>query len=87
MAVSCVELMKVVASGELLRRICAPEIKFVPATVRVKAPRFVTAGDMPAKVGVGFQRVTAEEEDLVLSAELVAVTVMVLGEGRVAGPV
>ena len=87
MAVSCVELTKVVASGESLRKICALEMKFVPVTVRVKAPRFVAAGEMPAKVGVGFQRVTAEEEDLVLSAALVAVMVMVLGEGRVAGAV
>lgn len=59
----------------------------MPVTVKVKAPRFVTAGEIPAKVGVGFQRVTAEEEDLVLSAALLAVTVMVLGEGRVAGAV
>ncbi len=86
-AVSCVELTNVVASGELLRRTCAPEIKFVPVTVRVKTPRFAAEGEMPASVGVGFQRVTAEEEDLVVSAALVAVTVMVLGEGRAAGAV
>ena len=42
---------------------------------------------MPERVGVGFQRVTAEDEDLVVSAELVAVMVTVLGEGRVAGAV
>jgi len=42
---------------------------------------------MPVRVGVGFQRVTAEEEDLVESATEVAVMVTALGEGRVAGAV
>ena len=86
-AVSCVEETKVVVSGELLRRTCAPLMKFVPVMVRENAPRLVEAGEMPAREGVGFQRVTAEEEDFVESAELVAVTVRVLGEGSVAGAV
>jgi len=42
---------------------------------------------MPVSVGVGFQRVTAAEADLVVFAALVAVTLTVLGEGRVPGAV
>ena len=42
---------------------------------------------MPVSVGVGFQRVTAAEADLVVFAALVAVTLTVLGEGRVGGAV
>jgi len=33
-AVSCVEETNVVASGALLRRTCAPEMKFAPVMVR-----------------------------------------------------
>ena len=86
-AVSCVAETNVVVSAELLRRTCAPETKFVPVMVSEKLPRFVAAGDRPVRFGVGFQRVTEEEEDLVVSAALVAVTVMVLGFGRAAGAV
>ena len=59
----------------------------MPVRVRVKLPRLVAAGEMPTREGVGFQRVTAEDDDLVLSAALVALTEMVLGEGRVEGAV
>ena len=86
-AVSCVEETKVVGSGELLKRTCAPLRKLAPVTVRENAPRLVEAGEMPERLGVGFQSVTAEEEDLVESAEEVAVMVTVLGEGREAGAV
>jgi hypothetical protein len=56
-------------------------------SVSEKFPRFVEAGEMPVSVGVGFQRVTAAEADLVVFAALVAVTLTVLGEGRVPGAV
>jgi len=55
--------------------------------VSEKLPRFVAAGERLVRFGVGFQRVTVEEEDLVVSAALVAVTVMVLGVGRAVGAV
>jgi hypothetical protein len=87
LAVSWVEETKVVVRAELLKRILAPLTKFVPVTVMENAPRFVEVGEMAESLGVGFQRVTAEEEDLVVSAALVAVTVTVLGFGRVAGAV
>jgi hypothetical protein len=77
----------VLVSAVLLRRTCAPETKFVPVRVREMAPRLPEAGETPVREGVGFQRVTAEEEVLVVSAELVAVTVMESGEGRVEGAV
>ena len=86
-AVSCVEETKVLARGLLARRTCAPETKLEPVTVRLKLPRLVEDGEMPVKVGVGFTSVTAQEPDLVESAELVAVTFTVLGEGRLAGAV
>jgi hypothetical protein len=84
-AVSCMEETKVVERAAPLRRTCAPEMKDVPETVREKLPKFVDAGEMPARVGVGLRSVTALEEDLEVSAALVAVTVTVLGEGRVEG--
>jgi hypothetical protein len=84
-AVSCVEETNVVVTGELERRICAPETKLLPVTVREKLPRLVEAGEMPVRTGVGFRRVTELVEDLVESAELVALMVTVLGEGTEAG--
>jgi hypothetical protein len=86
-AVSWVEETKVVVSAELLKRILAPLTKFVPVTVMENPPRFVDVGEMAESLGVGFQSVTAEEEDLAESATLVAVTVMELGFGTVAGAV
>ena len=86
-AVSCVEETKVVESAELDRRTCAPETKLLPVTVREKLPRLVEAGEMPVRTGVGFMSVTELVEDLEVSAELVALTVRMLGDGRVAGAV
>jgi len=86
-AVSCVEETNVVVSAESFSSTCAPETKFVPVMVSEKLPRFVTAGERLVRFGVGFQRVTEEEEDLVVSAALVAVTVMVLRVGRAVGAV
>lgn len=86
-AVSCVEETKVVESGVLVRRTCAPWTKLEPLTVSEKLPRLVEAGEMPVREGVGLRRVTAEEADWVLSAALVAVIEIVLGEGRVVGAV
>ena len=81
------EETNVVASGKLLSRTCAPETKFAPVMAREKLPRLVEAGEMPVRVGVAFQSVTAADEDLVESAEEVAVTLTVLGEGSEAGAV
>lgn len=47
----------------------------------------VEAGEIPVRTGVGLRRVTAEEADLVESAELVAVTETVLGDGSTEGAV
>ena len=86
-ALSCVEETKVVERATPLRRTCAPETKLLPVMVREKLPRLVEAGETPTSVGVGLRSVTALEADLVMSAALVAVTVTVLGEGRVEGAV
>ena len=42
---------------------------------------------MPVRTGVGLRRITEEEADLAESAELVAVTETVLGDGRAEGAV
>jgi hypothetical protein len=86
-AVSCVEETKVVERAVLLRRTSAPETKLEPVIVREKFPRLVEEGEMPTRVGVGLRSVTALEPDFVVSAALVAVTEMVLGEGRDEGAV
>ena len=78
---------KVVARGAPFISTCAPETKLAPVTVRVYAPKFVTAGVMPVMVGVGFRTVTALVEFFVESAALTAVTVIVFGEGSAAGAV
>ena len=54
---------------------------------KLKLPALTAAGEMVAKEGVGFRSVIALGEDLVLSATLVAVTEMVLGEGTEEGAV
>ena len=54
---------------------------------KVKLPALMEFGEMVAKAGVGFRRVMALWEELVLSATLVAVTEMVLGEGTDEGAV
>jgi hypothetical protein len=86
-AVNCVEETNVVVSAVVLNITCAPDTKLLPVSVSVKFPRFVEAGEMPLSVGVGFQSVTEAEPDFVVSAALVAVTLMVFGEGSVAGAV
>lgn len=86
-AESCVDETKVVERAEPLRRTCAPETKLVPVTEREKLPRLVEEGEMPVSVGEGLRRVTALEEDLEVSAALMAVTEIVFGEGRTAGAV
>lgn len=59
----------------------------LPESVREKLPRFVEAGEMPVRTGVGVSKVIVLEEDLEVSAVLVAVRVTELGEGTVAGEV
>jgi hypothetical protein len=53
----------------------------------MKLPVLMEFGEMVVKEGVGFRRVMALGEELVLSAALVAVTEMVLGEGTDEGAV
>lgn len=86
-AVSCVEETNVVEMGALERRTCAPETKLLPVMVREKLPRLVEAGEIPVRTGVGFMSVTELVEDLEVSAELVALMVTVLGDGREVGAV
>jgi hypothetical protein len=65
----------------------APLTKLVPDIVRVIAPTFTWAGEIPEICGTGFQSVTALE--LVTEVFLVSVTsiVTVFGVGRIAGAV
>ena len=86
-AMSRAEETKVVVSAAPLRRICAPLTKLEPVTAREKLPTLVEDGLMPVREGVGLRRATLAEEDLVVSAPLVAVTEIVLGEGREEGAV
>jgi len=86
-AVSCVEETKVVVRTAPLRRTLAPETKLLPVRLREKSPRLVEVGEIPVSEGVGFRRVTAEVENFVASATLVAVTETVFGEGRAEGAV
>jgi hypothetical protein len=55
--------------------------------VSEKLPRFVEAGEIPVRTGVGFIRITELAADLEASAELVALMVMELGVGRAEGAV
>jgi hypothetical protein len=86
-AASCVVETNVVVSGMVASMTCAPWMKFVPVTMRLKVPVPTLAGFAPASVGVGFNRVTALEAVSVLRAALVAVIVSVLGLGSDAGAV
>ena len=87
MAVSCVEDLKVVASGTPARSTCAPLTNPLPFTVIANAPAGTDVGAMPASTGTGFCRVTALLPVAVASAELTARTVTVLELGIVLGAV
>ena len=84
-ALSCVDDVKLVVNGVLPSMTCAPDMKFVPARVRVKEPVGMLAGLVLVSVGVGLIRVTLLEADFEVSATLVAVMVMVFGVGRAVG--
>jgi hypothetical protein len=86
-AVSWVEEIKVVAIGAEESSTCAPGTKLLPVIARLKAPVPVLEGVIPAMVGVGFNSVTALEALAEEEAALVAVMVMLFGEGREAGAV
>lgn len=86
-AVSWVEETKVVERAVEFMYTIAPERNLLPVRVSVKLPRFVEAGEMPVRTGVGVSRVMVLEADLEESATLVAVSVTVLGFGTVAGEV
>jgi hypothetical protein len=86
-AVSWVEETNVVEIGAEESNTWAPRTKFVPVIARVKDPVPVLDGVMPAIVGVGFNRVTALEALADEDAALVAVIVMLFGEGSEAGAV
>lgn len=75
---------KVVERGIVPRKTCAPETKLLPVTVRLKLPDPTLEGFASEATGVGLNRVT--ELEAVVEPE-VAVTVRVLGLGRVVGAV
>lgn len=76
-----------VVSGVEFMYTTAPEINLLPVRVIEKLPRLVEAGERPVRTGVGVRRVIVLEEDLEVSAALVAVRVTVLGLGTKAGEV
>jgi hypothetical protein len=84
-AVSCVDDMKVVASGAPARSTCAPLTNPLPFTAIANAPAGTDVGAMLASTGTGFCTVTALLPVAVASAELTARTVTVLELGTVAG--
>jgi hypothetical protein len=59
----------------------------LPFNVSEKAPGAIVVGLTDVSTGTGFSSVTAPFPDLVASAALVAVTVIVLGVGKLAGAV
>lgn len=84
-AVSFVAETNVVGRAVVPKRIWAPETKSEPVAVMVKFPRFVEAGEIPVRTGVGFKRVTALVPFFEESAELTALTVTEAGLGRAVG--
>jgi hypothetical protein len=59
----------------------------LPFNVSEKAPGAIVVGLTDVSTGTGFSKVTAPFPNFVVSAALVAVTVVVLGLGRLAGAV
>jgi len=86
-ALSCVPDTKVVASAAPPHSTVAPFTKLPPFTVTVNDPVANVDGDTLAIDGVGFSRVTALDPEAAAEASEVAVTVIVLGFGTVAGAV
>ena len=86
-AVSCVAETKVVVSGAVPSRTCAPETKLLPVTARVKLPVPTFAGFVPTSPGVGLSKVTSLDAFAEPEATLVAVMVSVLGLGSDQGAV
>jgi hypothetical protein len=65
----------------------APGTNPEPVIFKLKLPALTVVGEMVAREGVGFRSVMALGAELVLSATLVAVTEIVLGEGTDEGAV
>jgi hypothetical protein len=86
-ALNCVPDAKVVASCAPPHSTVAPFTKLLPFTVNVNDPAVNVGGDTLAIDGTGFSRVTALEPAALALACDVAVTVIVLGFGTVAGAV
>ena len=86
-AESCVDETNAVASCESPHSTVAPRTKLLPVTVSVNDPAVNVAGETLASDGVGFSNVTALEPLAFELACEVAVTVIVLGFGSVAGAV
>jgi hypothetical protein len=86
-AVSCLEEIKVVAIAAEESSTRDPATKPLPAIATVNAPVPAFDGVMLSIVGVGFNSVTALEALTEEDAALVAVMVMVFGEGSEAGAV
>src|SRR5580704_4363625 len=85
LAVNCVGDTNVVASAVPPKFTTAPLTKFVPITSKVNAPMVSAGGVTETMVGTGFCNVTAAVPELVVSAILVAVTLIALLTGNVAG--
>src|SRR6266850_1149867 len=86
-AVSCVELLKVVVRNCPPNTTTAPFTKFEPVAVSVKLPTLIVCGASAVKIGIGFRIVAAADAVARLSAALVAVTFTGFGFGRLAGAV
>jgi len=84
-AVSCELEFTVVETALPFNRTSAPFTNLLPLTVNEKFPVFVDVGLIPLITGIGFIRVTALVPVAEESAALVALTVTVLGLGKVAG--
>src|ERR1700756_1280491 len=84
-ALSWVGETKVVDNCSVPKLTMEPFMKPVPVRASWKLPVVRIVGVSVARTGAAFCNVTAELPDLVESARLVAVTVMELGLGRVAG--
>ena len=84
-AVSCVDDTKVVASGAPARSTSTPLTNPAPLTVIANDPAGTDAGAMPARTGTGFCKVTELLPEAVASAELTALTVIMLEPAIVIG--
>ena len=86
-AVSCCAETNLVATAAPPKSSCAPDTKLLPLIVSVYAPAVKLAGLTLPMLGVGFHKVTSLVALAAASAAAVAVIVMSLACGRLAGAV